>query len=187
MKALKYFSTLLIMSLAFLACNNTPAEQAKSANEEKYFDGYRLEEDAAFFVDYASFLNFSTKMADLAATKIGDENIKIFAREMTKDHQMMQSELNQLAAKYKVELPEKLSMEQDAQLDFLISDNMLGIDQLYLSQVIRHHQEWEPMLKEVIAETKVDTILNFARKINSHQFRHLERAKRLAGENAPTS
>ena len=126
-------------------------------------------------------------MADLAARQTDDEQIKTFAREMTQDHQLIRSELNQLAAKYKVELPEELSMQQEAQLEFLTSDNLQGIDQLFLSQVIRHHEEWEPSLKEVIAETKVDTILNFARKINSHQFRHLERARSLAEEADPTS
>lgn len=186
MKLLKYLSTLL-MVLSLLACNNTPAEQAKSANEEKYFDGYRLEEDAEFFVDYASFLNVSTEMANLATEEAADQNIQAFAKEMTHDHQMMRSELDQLAAKYKVELPEELSMQQKAQLEFLTSDNMKEIDELYLSQVIRHHEEWEPSLKEVIAQTKVDTILNFARKIYSHQFRHLERARKLAEKADPTS
>lgn len=89
--------------------------------------------------------------------------------------------------RYNIELPVELSAEQQGKLDFMRSDGIDELDYLYLKQVVQDHKDWENGLTDVIANTQVDTIMNYARKIKMHQFRHMERAERMLSEEEPTS
>lgn len=180
MKYLK-ITAILFLCLFMYACGDTPAEEAKAANEEKIFDNYRLGADADFLVDYAAFLHLSIRMNELADEKIENEQITVFAQDMLEDHQTLRKELRKLAEQYNIELPAALSTQQKSQLDFLESgdEGIIEKDQIFLNHIIRLHQDWNEPLNDVIANTKVEAILDFARKINAHQFRHMEEAKRL--------
>lgn len=176
MKFLRSFF-LLTLSLLLLTCSNTPKEEAKSENEEKFFSDSRLGKDAEFLVEYASFLNYSLALSNVAADKAVNPEVQVFAKEMRTDHYALKNELASLAGDFQISLPSELSMEAEADIELMdaLPQSAFGVE--YLGEVINLHQEWEGQVEEVINNTKVDRILDFARKINDHQFRHVERAE----------
>ncbi len=177
---MKYSKLFFILLLSFItmACSNTPKEEAKSENEEKFFSDSRLEEDADFLVEYASFLNYSLALSDIAMEKSVQEEVKMLAKEVRGDHYTIKNELASLAGDFQISLPSEISMEKKAEIKAMDALPPTAFEVEYLSKIINMHEAWESQLKEVIDNTKVEMILDFARKINDHQFRHLEKAEK---------
>lgn len=177
-QALKYL-VLACLTIAVTGCYSNPKEEAKVENADKYFGDTRLEKDAQFMVEYAAFMNLSLLMADIAADKAVRPEVQLFASEMKKDHQMLQDTLFTLAQNFAIELPTQISKEQFLQTDALKSAMPEFFDDLYLSKVLHFHSEIEDDVQAVIEETKKDEILDLARLISAHQFRHIQRASNL--------
>lgn len=169
----------MILSFLFIGCNQTPEQRAKSVNEDKFFSDSRLGKDADFLVEYAAALNFSTALSELAAERLVDANLLAFANEVRTDHYQIKNELSSLAGDFQIEIPAELSLTQKAELEVMDALPQAGFAPEYLERMINLHKDWENELQDVISNTKVEPILDFARKVNDHQFRHIERAQKL--------
>lgn len=178
MKLLK-FTLITALSFLFIGCSQSPEQRAKSVNEDKFFSNSRLGEDADFLVEYSAALNYSTALSELASERLVDADMLAFANELRTDHYQLQNELSSLAGDFQIEIPAELSMEQKADLKVLDALPQAAFAPEYLERITKIHKEWENNLQDVISNTKVEPILDFARKVNDHQFRHIERAEKL--------
>jgi len=178
---MRYFKFALIPLLFFLAagCNSTPEEKAMEANEDKFFSDTRLGEDAKFLVEYASFLNYSLALSEMADEKAVNQEVKTLIADMREDHYQLKNELASLAGDFQITLPTEISLEEKAEIEVMDAVPQTAFDLEYLNTVISLHKAWDEQLDNVIEKTKVEQILDFARVIKDVHFRHVERVEEL--------
>jgi putative membrane protein len=80
------------------------------------------------------------QMGKLASERGGSAAVKLFGQRMVDDHTKANMELNQLAARKNMQLPQELSAEQKSMLDKLSKLAGEDFDKEYVSAMVEDHE-----------------------------------------------
>lgn len=179
MKLLK-ISALLLLTLLFACNGGDPVEEAKEENYDTFGEEFDMNREVEFMVEFTNYHYASAAMSDLAVKSATEEEVKLYAKDIKTDHNMLFERLKAIAGEVKVKLPTGPSEEMQARLSEMKTMEPERLTREYLDQMEVIHQEIQTLADKVIAETEMDqTLLDLARAVSAHQLRHLERAQNL--------
>lgn len=178
---------LLLLTAGIYACGGSdPVERAAAEDEEMQRtmpeDAPQLKADAQFIKKYAEYTLFSMAAAEMAADRAVHPDVRSLAEEISKDHEEMFNRMQELATEYRLPVPDILSEELSQELEELRETEAQVFDQMYLRQVLTYHKAIQDEANSVIANSELEPIMDFARRIKSEQYIHLNRAQELAEE-----
>ena len=81
------------------------------------------------------------QLGKLAAERAGSAAVKLFGQRMVEDHTKANLELNQLAARKNIALPQALSSKHQATLDKLSKLAGADFDKAYVEAMVEDHEE----------------------------------------------
>ena len=105
-------------------------------NDDKTDPALIGELDKQFILAAADDALFQVDAGQVAASGATQKSIQDYGEQMTTDHTQVGQELQKLAAAKKVQLPTTLSDERQQQLDSLSMQTGVGLDTLYLNQMV---------------------------------------------------
>ena len=97
--------------------------------------------DKTFIADSAQDSLAEINFAKLALQKTGDPNIKKFATEMIKDHQMLITSMKPLVRKYHVDVPSGPSLLSKAKYEELKLQSGTSFDRAYVEKMVSDHHD----------------------------------------------
>ena len=180
MKTIRYF-TIAMASFLFVACQQTPKEEALQENNYR-FEGLTVSDEVTILTNYSSNTLLSIQLADIAIQDATSEKVRALATKIAKDHRQLFGELERLAANFNMVLPAKLSEEQMETVDMLKSKSGAAFDRAYIDMVIAYHDAFSDKMEAIMKETSYEGMLDFARLADSYHYVHTNEAKKLKME-----
>lgn len=177
----RFFILSLLFAFLFVACDSRgPTDRAEeTAKYEAVEQDVRLQADAAFLKSYAEWTLFSMAAAEMAADRAINPDVRTFAEELRADHRKMYESMEQMAEENRLPLPNSMNLERSEQLEELRETDPAAFDKMFLAYVIRYHEMVADEAEELIANSEIEPVYDFARRIEAQQFVHLNRAQRL--------
>lgn len=105
-------------------------------NDDKTDPSLIGELDKQFILEAADDALFQVNAGQVAASGATQKSVRDYGEQMTTDHTRVGQELQKLAAARQVQLPTTLSDERQQQLDSLAMQTGVGLDTLYLNQMV---------------------------------------------------
>lgn len=181
--------TLLFFSFVILwGCQTDPAnseadpvERAEAANASRIENAPQLEADATFMVNFADYMYRSLKMAAIADERVVNPDVRAFSDSLQREHRLLFDQLQKLGKEHRITLPDDLSDESAEQIEALRDIEQLAFDEYYLNQIIANHMVLEKATEQVLANTKVQPVIDFCANVEEMRYRHLKRARKLKG------
>lgn len=180
MRIFRYLAVFLA-GFFLLACQQTPKQEAQQKNDYR-FEGLTVSDEVDVLTNYAANTLLSIQLADIAVQNAEMEPVRSFATTIARDHRQLYYELEQLAANLNMALPARLSEEQKETVDLLKSKSGKELDKTYLDMVVGYHEAFSDKMENIIEDATQESIMDFARLIDSHQYVHLNEAKKLKME-----
>lgn len=148
--------------------------------------GARAEEKPAAPFDDATFVNkaalggmFEVYLAELAATKVKNADVKKFAAALQKDHSTANESLKTAAKEAMIELPTKLDDAHQKQYNAFKDYKGDNFDRDFIKTVVQTHTNCVALLTQASKEAKSPALKEFAIKTLPTIQKHLEMAKKL--------
>jgi putative membrane protein len=117
------------------------------------------------------------ELGTLATQNAGSADVKAFGQRMIDDHGKANGELEQLAAKKGVSLPQTLSKKHQSIRDKLAKLNAAKFDKAYMKDMVKDHEEDVKAFRKQAKEGSDPDIKAFAAKTLPTLESHLEMAK----------
>jgi putative membrane protein len=127
------------------------------------------------------------ELGKLAAEKGSREDVKKFGQRMVDDHTKANQELEQLASKKGVDVPDKLSAKDQAVKDNLEKLSGKSFDQAYMRDMVRDHTQDVKEFKQAESTAKDRDVKSFAQNTTPTLESHLKEAKQIATKTGGTS
>lgn len=118
-------------------------------------------------------------LGELAEDKAKSDKVKEFARQMVKDHGNANSELEEIAKKENLRLPDGVGSENERLKEQLASKDGSGFDRAYIDAMVDDHQKAVRLFGNYQENGSNDALVAFARKTLPILQQHLEQAKSL--------
>jgi len=172
---------LLLFSFLLIGCDNQgPTNRAEdTADYEAVQPDVQLKADAAFLKQYTELTLLSMAAAEMAADRAINPDVRAFAEELSVDHLDMYERVQHMADENRLPLPNNMGLKLSNELEELREIDPAAFDKLYLAHVIRYHEAIADDAEKLIANSEIEPVYDFARRIKAQQFVHLNRAKRL--------
>ncbi|MCO6475182.1 MAG: DUF4142 domain-containing protein [Phaeodactylibacter sp.] len=180
MRTIRYL-TIALAGFLFVACQQTPKQEAQQENDYR-FEGLAVSDEVDVLTNYAANTLLSIQLADVAAQNAEMEPVRSLAAAIAKDHRQLYNELEKLAANLSMALPARLSEEQKETVDLLKSKSGKELDESYLDMVVGYHEAFSDKMENIIEDATHESVMDFARLVDSHQYVHLNEAKKLKME-----
>jgi putative membrane protein len=171
MKSLHY----LVLGL-LVAAAPALAQQGKAAGA-----------DAKAIRDLAEANMAEVEAGKLAAQKAKSAEVKQFAQHMVDDHGKMLEEVKQLAQSKGVDLPKAPGAKHQATKKKLESAPADKFDQVYMSEMVKGHQETVKEVEKIAKEAKDPEVKQAAQKALPDIKEHLKMAQDTAGKAGASS
>lgn len=126
MKKVSAFSLPVVAALLMLACAGDASDGGKKS------DGFAKVAAQGGMAE--------VQMGKLAAERGGSAAVKLFGQRMVDDHTKANMELNQLAARKNIQLPQELSAEQKSMMDKLAKLAGEDFDKEYVDMMVDDHE-----------------------------------------------
>lgn len=119
------------------------------------------------------------ELGKLAATNASDAEVKKYAERMVADHSKANEELKKVAQSARIPLPEKLTAEQQTELDRFRNLKGGDFDRAYIAHMIKDHEQAEAMLVRGTKELKDPGLKECATKALPVIQDHLKQARAI--------
>jgi putative membrane protein len=127
MKKIMSFSLPVAAALLMLACAGDASDGGKKS------DGFAKNAAQGGMAE--------VQMGKLAAERGGSAAVKLFGQRMVDDHTKANIEMNQLAARKNIALPQELSSEQKSMMDKLSKLAGADFDKQYVDAMVEDHEK----------------------------------------------
>jgi putative membrane protein len=181
----KRFIILALATFGMVACTNSgPIERAEGeqTREEGALEGTRLKTDAQFIKIYVQQTLFSMAAAKIADDRAINPRVRDFADDLQDDYRRLYEEAVKLAENNKLPVPDEITEEQAEELEDLRNADELAFDEIYLETVVNYTQAVNAEADNLIKNSQLDPIIDFATKMKESQFVHFNRAQELRQE-----
>ena len=184
---MKYMRFIIIALATFglIACTGSgPTERADQEEmvSEDPMEGTRLKTDAKFVKNFIQQTLFSMAAAEIANDRAVNPKVRDFADNLLKDHRRIYEQAVAMAKSNQLPVPDETSKELAEELDELRNVEQMAFDEMYLEKVINYHQVVDAEAKDLIKNSKLEPVIDFATKMNEAQFVHFNRAQELRAE-----
>lgn len=179
------FIILALAAFGLVACTGSgPTERAEEEQtmEEGALEGTRLKTDAQFIKAYVQQTLFSMAAAEIADDRAINPKVRDFANNLLEDHRRLYDEVVKLAENNKLPVPDEITGEQAEELDDLRDVDQTVFDEMYLELVVNYHQVVNAEADNLIKNSKLEPIIDFATKMKEAQFVHFNHAQELRRE-----
>jgi putative membrane protein len=187
---------LTVLSAAALAQTTTPPGSGSSAtggraapaaqpgtgtrNAETRKDDQLARGDRKFIQEAAEAGMYEVQVAQLAASKATDPNVKSFAETLVKDHQAANDELVQLANAKKVELPAAPPRAKRRDVEKIAKLSGAELDRRFIREVgVKDHQKDIKKFEKASGDVKDAQLKAWIDKTLPHLREHLAMAQKL--------
>jgi len=116
----------------------------------------------------------------LAASKAQNPQVKQFGQKMADDHGQMLKDLQSLAAKKGVKLPDQLGMKEQADMVKLKALSGERFDKSYMSDMVQDHQKDVRETQDIANKAQDAEFKAAVLKANAKMQEHLQEAQRVA-------
>lgn len=149
-------------------------------NAETNKDDKLSRHDRRFIEDAAGGGMFEVQVAQLAATKASDQNVKSFAGKLVDDHQQANNELVQIANAKKVELPAAPPRGERHEIEKLGKLSGTAFDKHFVEEVgVKAHQKDIKRFEKAANDVKDPDLKAWVQKTLPHLREHLAMAQQL--------
>jgi putative membrane protein len=156
---------ILFSSHAFVGCRN---------NEEQTPD---LKQEERNFMSKASLSNLAeVALGQLAQTKSKNDAVINFGKHMVNEHTLAQAELNGLATKKNVNIPQAIDSLHQAMKLKLSALSDVKFDSAYIHGQVMDHQKTQNDFEAGIAQAEDQDVKNYGNKYLPHIKMHLHMA-----------
>lgn len=170
----KYLSIFALSSLAFFfSCDNRSSndsmDRAEEINEERDIPG----KDADFVTTAAARNMFEVEAGKLAAERATNADVKSFAQRMVNDHSAAGNELQQLAGRLNIAIPQSLPDDKRDKLNDLREKQGIDFDKKYMDMMESSHKESVDDFEDAAENAETPDIRNWAaQKVNTLREHH---------------
>lgn len=179
MRMMKGSSLLIGLGLGFaLAGGPALAQDAPPAGKQAADTGKLSQQDQQFIQQAALDNMFEVRLGQLGLEKAQSKTVRDFAGKMVKDHSSSMSSLSKIAQKNGVELPAKISDDQQAIYDRLSQLSGKDFDTAYMEQVTQQHQTALNAFQRASEEAQDKDLRNYAKSTIPTLRKHQDLAKR---------
>ena len=119
------------------------------------------------------------ELGKLAATNAADAEVKKFAERMVADHSKANEDLKPLARAANISLPEKLTADQQKEIDRFKTLKGADFDRAYMAHQVKDHEKCEALCSRAIKELKDPGLKAFATKSLPTIQEHLKTARAI--------
>jgi putative membrane protein len=182
-KSIRFIISLAILFFMATSCNrNSPVpddkKQAEKQNDARFTDK-ETEKDAKYLVDaYGAGLveiNFSKKALEIST----NQDVKNFAQMMVSDHTSMGSDVEALASKKQVTLPQEMTESQTKDLNSMAEKNGRDFDKAYIDKMVSDHKDAVSLFRDASGNASDNDVRNlFSTGLPKIQA-HLDRAQTI--------
>jgi putative membrane protein len=176
----RYFIA-FILAAFLVSCEETPREEAQEINDFQ-FEDTRMADDSDILTRFAANALLSVQLSALATEQSDNPEVKAFATTMMADHQKIYDSLIVSTARFDIVLPAELSDQQQEMINTLKSKEGKAFDIAYLNAVVDYHSTLEGGMESMIQKTNHDSLVDFARMVDSHIYIHQNEAKTMLME-----
>jgi len=141
--------------------------------DEKPFD------DADFVAKAASGGMHEVELGKIAMTQAKNDDVKKFAEMMVTDHGKANDELKKAAKEAGVNVPDKMSEEDQKEVDKFKDYKGTNFDQDYMKHMLSDHEKDVALFKRASKEAKNPKIKDFATKTLPIVQAHLDQARKI--------
>ena len=162
---------IMFASIALAQTNggsNAPKRAAESAGG-----------DAAFIQKAGQGGMAEVELSKLAEQKAKSGKVKKFAEHMVRDHTSNNRELEKIAAKENIAVPQELDTEHAAIRDRLASLKDEAFDQAYIDAMREDHQKMDDLLKSSAGSVTSNELRTYIKKTQPVVEAHLRQADKL--------
>jgi putative membrane protein len=135
--------------------------------------------DADFVATAASGGLMEVELGKIAAQKGASAEVKKFGQHMVDDHSKANTELKQLAAKKKWNVPAKMNAENQATYDRLSKMNGKDFDRDYMAEMVKDHTVDVGLFEQATRKAKDADLKAFASKTTPTLRNHLDMAREI--------
>jgi putative membrane protein len=124
------------------------------------------------------------ELGKMAEQKASSDAVKAFGQRMMKDHQQATEQLESVAGKFGVTLPNKVNAKDQATKDRLEKLSGKEFDQAYMRDMVKDHTKDVAEFKHAASSASNPDVKNFAQQTLPTLQDHLKQAKSIASGEA---
>jgi putative membrane protein len=186
--------SLLVLGLICLGCSNNkaatrdntmaqPTGSDQSASQTSSTSPSSTmasaETDQKFVEDAIKGNRAEVTLGKMVASKAQDSSVKQFAQLMVKDHTAALNELQQLAKKKNIDVPQDLPDDAQQLQGKLQSDSGKQLDKDYMDGMVQDHQKDVQEFQDAAQNAKDPEVKQLASKLLPKLQEHLDKAKQV--------
>jgi putative membrane protein len=137
-------------------------------------------DDGLFLASAAYAGTGEIKFSDYAEGRTKREPVKTFATAMVNDHKEMAKQLQTVADKVKVKLPDDLTAEQQTTFEKLKKANDADFDRMYMDTMVSDHRMAVAVFEKAASSSQHPDVKAFATANLPHLKTHLQKAEEIA-------
>jgi putative membrane protein len=135
--------------------------------------------DKQFIIEAAQGGLAEVKMGEVALQKAKDETVKKLAQHIVKDHNAANEQLMNVAKDLGVKVPADVGVEHQQKIKQLSKMDTTVVDQTYVSQQIKGHQEMISLFQQQLKQGQNEELVAFAKETLPTLKEHLAMAQKL--------
>jgi putative membrane protein len=135
--------------------------------------------DRSFAAKLAMGSTNEVALSQLADSHASSDQVKSFAMMMVTDHQKLNGELSDLAARKGIDISEAVQKGQKHGVDSLEKKSGADFDKAYIKEMIKGHQDTASLLKKEAADSKDTDLAQFATAALPTVLGHLQKAEEI--------
>lgn len=180
--AISVISCGLLMAPAFAQSSGDPDSGQSSARSTRKAEASAT--DVQFMKKAAEGNKAEVELGKMAEQKASSDAVKAFGQRMMKDHQQATEQLESVAGKFGVTLPNKVNAKDQATKDRLEKLSGKEFDQAYIRDMVKDHTKDVAEFKHAAASASNPDVKNFAQQTLPTLQDHLKQAKSIASGEA---
>lgn len=179
------FGSCIAMVFFFVSCQDQSTDSKKQAdeqNEHKEDSGVlskKIDDDAAFLSEVSSGVHMEVELGTYAGKYAASPKVKEFGRRMAADHGKDIDEVNKLASKKNITVPEMPGEKFQKHIDDLEKEKGAQFDKDYMSYMVSDHNDDIDEFDKEVKNGKDSEIVAFAQKGLPILHQHLSMAKSI--------
>lgn len=179
MKKISLYLALALVWSVLSYCRNSTERNADAAKERNEQKEVMNEDQADFLVEAASSGMQEMEMAKLGVDKAQHSRVKAFAKMMVADHEQLDKELKDLAAKKNITLPATVANEQSEVMQDLKQMTGRDFDSRFMELMEQEHERDVRKFEDASENHKDSEVRVFAAKTLPKLRMHLDSARMI--------
>ncbi|MBA3899886.1 MAG: DUF4142 domain-containing protein [Bacteroidetes bacterium] len=156
-----------------------PVEQARDINQERE---HTEDQDSKALTEAASVSLFSMEMGSVAEERAVTPEVKEFARELSQEHAEVKQDLEGVAQRKQIALPQAMSDDHRDKFESITEESGIDFDREFIDEVISVHKDKIDDFESLSEDSEDPEIRQFAINTLPKLRTQLEKAERVGNQ-----